>query len=388
MIRHIDSRSNGLGYLEQQRFERQVQGWKLITATSVLLLGLVAVELFWAEPAISSEVKSAFSGVVAVLGLVALLLWVVVQFIPIKVSWKSVSVALAGLLGIGWAVLFPLLLHEAYFSTLYVYGDLFVFLSVVAFFSYRPAMYLAVLPVLGSFFFTGIYSELEHEAISFLSLASRLLIAIVIRECLYHWFHSSVLHEFEEKRLRKELASVALVDPVTGLQNNRHFELMLDREIMAARRHNSDLTLMIVSVEPMRLYTMTCGYQAYEDLLKRVAKGLRRGIYRPRDFISRVGSDEFAIILPDTDMDGAQVVAPRIQRHVHRCCDYLVKLDLEEPVRVMISILEWTPDCSSSQMSKSMFDAINELRVQYENGDATSGDIVARYERLQKADLN
>ncbi|ELR67098.1 hypothetical protein C942_03699 [Photobacterium marinum] len=382
MIHHIDSRSNGQGYLEQQKFDRQLQGWKLITATSVLLLGLIAIELFWGQPTIDSSVKSSFSGVVAVLGVGALALWTVVQIITFRVRWQIVSLALAGLLGIGWAVLFPLLLHDTYFTTLYVYGDLFIFLSVVAFFSYRPAVYLAALPVLASFLFTRVSSELDHEAISFLSLTSRLLIVIVIRECLYHWFHSSVLHEFEEKRLRKELASVSLVDPITGLQNNRHFELMLDREIMAARRHNSEMTVMVVSIEPLRLYTMTCGYNAYEDLLKRVAKGLRRGVYRPRDFISRVGSDEFAVLLPDTDLSGAKVVAERIQRHVHRCCDNLVKLDLEEPVCVMISILEWAPSCNVNRMSKSMHDAINELREQYEESDE-KGDIVARYELLQ-----
>lgn len=381
MIHHIDSRNNGQGYLEQQKFDRQLQGWKLITATSVLLLGLIAIELFWGQPTIDSSVKSSFSGVVAVLGVGALALWTVVQIISFRVRWQIVSLALAGLLGIGWAVLFPLLLHDTYFTTLYVYGDLFIFLSVVAFFSYRPAAYLAVLPVLASFLFTKVSSDLDHEAISFLSLASRLLIVIVIRECLYHWFHSSVLHEFEEKRLRKELASVALVDPITGLQNNRHFELMLDREIMAARRHNSDLTVMVVSIEPLRLYTMTCGYQAYEDLLRRVGKGLRRGVYRPRDFIARIGSDEFAVLLPDTDGEGAKVVAERVQRHVHRCCDYLVKLDLEEPVCVMISMLEWSPGYSSTQMSKSMYDAVNELRLKYENSEKAS-DIVARYELL------
>lgn len=382
MIRHIDTRDSGQGYLEQQQFERQVQGWKMIITTSVLLLVLVAAELFWVEPAISSTVKSAFSGVVAVLGVAALVLWTLVQIISVKVRWQSVSLALAGLLGSGWAVLFPLLLHETYFSSLFVYGDLFVFLSVVAFFSYRPAMYLAVVPVFSSFLFIGVYSEIDHDAISFLSLFSRLLIVIVIRECLYHWFHSSVLHEFEEMRLRKELDSVALVDPVTGLQNNRHFELMLDREMMAARRHNSDLTVMVVSIEPLRLYTMTCGHNAYEDLLKRVAKGLRRGVYRPRDFIARVGSDEFAVLLPDTDLSGAKTVAERIQRHVHRCCDNLVKLDLEKPVSVMISILEWAPSCNVNRMSKSMHDAINELREQYEESEETE-DIVARYELLR-----
>jgi len=148
--------------------------------------------------------------------------------------------------------------------------------------------------------------------------------------------------------------------------------------------------LMIVSVEPLRLYTMTCGHQAYEQLLQRVTKGLRRGIYRPRDFIARVGSDEFAILLPDTDVSGAEIVAGRIQRHIHRCCDNLVKADLEQPVCVMISIMEWAPNWNVNQMRKHMHDAINELRADNELDDQDNDnenelvDLIARYEPLSR----
>ncbi|MCW8330672.1 membrane-associated sensor domain-containing protein [Photobacterium sp. SDRW27] len=381
MIRRIETWATGQDYFELQQFMRQEQGWKLIIVTSVLLLGLVIAELFWLEPTVSSYVKSLFSGGIAVLGLVAFVLWLVVQVIPIKVRWQTASLVLAGLLGSCWAVLFPLLIHYSHFSSFYVYSDLFIFLSVVAFFSYRPAMYLAIGPVFCSFLFSGMYLDLTHEAITVLSVASRLVIVIVVRECLYHWFHASVCHEFEEQRLRLELASVALVDPVTGLQNNKHFELMLDREIMAARRHHSELTLVIVSVEPLRLYTMTCGHQAYELLLNRVTKGLRRSVYRPRDFIARVGSEEFAILLPDTDLSGADVVAKRVQRHVHRCCDNLVKADLDQPISVMISVMEWAPNYSVNKMRKCMHDAINELRQEYEQDeDCEQADVIARYE--------
>ncbi|MGF1715003.1 membrane-associated sensor domain-containing protein [Photobacterium chitinilyticum] len=390
MIRHIETWTTGKDYFEQQQFKRQEQGWKLITITSLLLLGLVIIELFWLEPTVSSHVKSIFSGVFALMGGVAFVLWLVVQVIPINVRWQVASLALAGLLGGCWAVLFPLLIHYSHFSTFYVYSDLFIFLSVVAFFSYRPAMYLAIGPVFCSFLFAGVYLDPTHEALTVLSVASRLVMAIVVRECLYHWFHASVFHEYEEQRLRLELASVSLVDQVTGLQNSRHFELMLEREIMAARRHHSELTLMIVSVEPLRLYTMTCGHQAYEQLLQRVTKGLRRGIYRPRDFIARVGSDEFAILLPDTDVGGAEMVAGRIQRHIHRCCDNLVKADLEQPVCVMISIMEWAPNWNVNQMRKYMHDAINELRADNELDDQDNDneneqvDVIARYEPISR----
>ncbi|GAB3532522.1 GGDEF domain-containing protein [Photobacterium alginatilyticum] len=394
MIRHIETWTTGRDYFEQQQFKRQAQGWKLIIVTSGLLLGLVFIELFWLEPTVTSQVKSVFSGVLALLGGAAFVLWLVVQVMPIKVKWQIASLALAGLLGSCWAVLFPLLIHYSHFSTLYVYSDLFIFLSVVAFFSYPPAMYLAIGPVLGSFLFSGVYLELNHEALTVLSVISRLAIVIVVRECLYHWFHSSVFHEFEEQRLRQELATVSLVDPITGLQNSRHFELMLEREIMASRRHHSELTLLIVSVEPLRLYTMTCGHQAYEVLLKRVAKGLRRGVYRPRDFIARVGSDEFAVLLPDTDTEGSEIVAERIQRHIHRCCDNLVKADLEQPVCVKTSVIEWTPGWNVRQVFKHMHDAINVLRDDDkpedmdDSDDAEKGhepvDIIARYEPLSR----
>ncbi|MGF1874366.1 membrane-associated sensor domain-containing protein [Photobacterium frigidiphilum] len=363
MIRKIDQRNDGQRYFEQQQFQRQEQGWKLIIGTSVLLLALVAVELFWLVPTATSSSKSAFSGFVAVIGIISSVLWIVAQAVPFKVRWQSVSVALACLLGGGWALLFPLLIQQSHFFSVYAYSDLFIFLSVIAFFSYRPALYLAVLPILCSLLVTDMYFGGTNNAITFLSMGSRLIIIIVVRECLYHWFHASVWHEFEEKRLRKELASVALIDLVTGLQNDKHFELMLDREIMAARRHNSDLTVMMINIEPMHLYAMTCGHQACDDLLKRATKGLRRGVYRPRDFIARIGSSEFALLLPDTDASGAEIVAERMQRHVHRCCDMLVKGELEQPMAVMITIVEWAPNVNVRTMRRYMRDARSQLNL-------------------------
>ncbi|MGF1757500.1 membrane-associated sensor domain-containing protein [Photobacterium sagamiensis] len=381
MIRQIDQRNDGQRYFEQQQFQRQEQGWKLIIGTSVLLLTLVALELFWLVPTATSSSKSAFSGFVAVFGVIASMLWLLVQAIPFKVRWQSVSVALACLLGGGWALLFPLLIQQSHFFTVYVYSDLFIFLSVIAFFSYRPALYLAVVPILCSLLVTDMYFGYTNDAITFLSMGSRLIIIIVVRECLYHWFQASVWHEFEEQRLRQELASVALIDPVTGLQNDKHFELMLDREIMAARRHNSDLTVMMVNIEPLRLYAMTCGHQACECLLKRVTKGLRRGVYRPRDFIARVGSSEFALLLPDTDAVGAEIVAERVQRHVHRCCDRLVKGELEQPMAIMISIVEWAPNINMRKMRKYMDDASNHFNVDEQQELA---DCVSCYEPVKK----
>lgn len=363
MIRQIELRNDGQHYFEQQQFQRQEQGWKLIIGTSVLLLTLVAVELFWFVPTATSSSKSTFSGFVAIFGAIASVLWLVAQAVPFKVRWQSVSVALACLLGGGWALLFPLLIHQSHFLSAYAYSDLFLFLSVIAFFSYRPALYLAVVPILCSLLVTDTYFGYVDNAITFLSIGSRFIIIIVVRECLYHWFHASVWHEFEEQRLRQELASVALIDPVTGLQNDKHFELMLDREIMAARRHNSDLTVMMINIEPLRLYAMTCGHQASDYLLKRVTKGLRRGVYRPRDFIARTGSSEFALLLPDTDASGAEIVAERMQRHVHRCCDMLVKGELEQPMAVMISIVEWAPNMNVRTIRRHMRDARSQLNL-------------------------
>ncbi|GAL07378.1 diguanylate cyclase [Photobacterium aphoticum] len=298
--------------------------------------------------------------------------------------WQWISTALAAIYGLGWAGLFALPLHGTHLASVALYSDLFIIIAVIAFFSYRSATYLAVLPVLLAWLVsdtvlsdtalsntllpsTGL-SETHAfgmpEALIFFTVLVRVVMVIMVREYLYYWFHSSVWHGYQEQRLRLELANVALIDPLTGLQNHKHFDIVMEREVLSARRDNTQLAVVALSIAPLRWYGMTYGQEAAKALVKRIGRGLRRGTFRPRDFLARLNGDEFVVVLPDTDIEGAKVVVARLQQLVHQSCDTVIHQRLKQPVVVKGLVMEWQPDVSVHQFKRALSTQLTQLPAQ------------------------
>jgi two-component system chemotaxis family response regulator WspR len=113
-----------------------------------------------------------------------------------------------------------------------------------------------------------------------------------------------------------ELLHLSLVDPVTGVANRRHFDDMMDRAWRSAARHEFEIALIIMDIDFFKGYNDRLGHPAGDDCLRRVANELAAGLLRPDDFLGRYGGEEFAAILPRTDLAGAAVVAERLRSNV------------------------------------------------------------------------
>ncbi|PSW12173.1 sensor domain-containing diguanylate cyclase [Photobacterium sanctipauli] len=368
----LESGMDGQSYFECQQHYRQRQGWKLVAFTFLFLFALVALELFAVRrvvPHVAEDMVKLIAGGVATLlaGLVLLH-----QALPAMQRWQITSSVLAAVLGCGWAGLLLLPVFGAKLSSVALYTDLFTTISVIAFFSYRGATYLAVLPVLAAWMISDMVVAGGPEPLVVMAVLIRLLIVVVVREYLYYWFQSSVWHRYEEQRLRAELSNVALLDNVTGLQNSRHFDLVLEREVLAARRQNTELALVAFNIDPLRWHSMTYGQKEAKTVLRRISRGLRRGIFRPRDFLARLGSDEFVVLLPYTDLAGAKVVAERLQQQVHLSCDHTIMERLKRPVAVRSMVIEWLPTMSAAQLRQKMRD---QFELQRET-EADSDEII------------
>lgn len=122
--------------------------------------------------------------------------------------------------------------------------------------------------------------------------------------------HRGRIRELEREIVR--LSRVADRDPLTALGNRRSFERCLAVEWRRALRHGSHLTLALVDVDLFKLFNDTYGHPAGDRTLQRVAQCLSGALGRAADRVFRVGGEEFAIILPDTDEAGAALVGRRI----------------------------------------------------------------------------
>jgi diguanylate cyclase (GGDEF)-like protein len=130
------------------------------------------------------------------------------------------------------------------------------------------------------------------------------------------------LQEAEESALRKrsgELAALAellreqsLTDPLTGLYNRRHFEIALARELNRADRTGHPLSLLLFDVDNFKHVNDTHGHAAGDAALCAVASSMRARL-RGYDVACRIGGDEFAIIVPGTELSAATVLAEQLR---------------------------------------------------------------------------
>ncbi len=122
-------------------------------------------------------------------------------------------------------------------------------------------------------------------------------------------------HRFQERI--EELQKESVTDALTGLGNRRHFEQRLASEMSRARRFSHPLSLILLDIDDFKILNDTQGHPAGDRALKRVSEALLDNV-RNIDDVVRYGGEEFAIILPQTPIDLATVVAERVRTAMHR----------------------------------------------------------------------
>lgn len=106
------------------------------------------------------------------------------------------------------------------------------------------------------------------------------------------------------------------IDGLTGARNRRYFDERLASEWGRAVRNRSELSAVLVDVDFFKRYNDHYGHQAGDDCLRRVAAGLGAALKRPGDMLTRYGGEEFAVLLPETPLEGARVVARQLGEQV------------------------------------------------------------------------
>jgi len=145
--------------------------------------------------------------------------------------------------------------------------------------------------------------------------------------------HGYLIDETPQKKLEQQLTKMATTDELTDLFNRRHLMILLDVECNRFRRMGSHISLLMMDLDHFKRINDTWGHAAGDAVLIHFAKTLKH-LARKSDHIGRLGGEEFVMVLPETDGEGAQIFAEKI-RHAVAESSVVFK---EQTIRYTVSI--------------------------------------------------
>ncbi len=119
----------------------------------------------------------------------------------------------------------------------------------------------------------------------------------------------------ELKLAKQRYKELSITDYLTQIHNRRHFMELFDREFSRATRYLYDLSLVIFDLDNFKMVNDTYGHLQGDRVLKGVADGVKSEI-RSHDVFARYGGEEFILLLPQTPLKGASLVAEKIRRNI------------------------------------------------------------------------
>jgi diguanylate cyclase (GGDEF)-like protein/PAS domain S-box-containing protein len=136
-----------------------------------------------------------------------------------------------------------------------------------------------------------------------------------IAEQLAVALHQSDLYR-QLQAANQELDRLSKTDALTLLSNRRQFDIYLNQEWQRQMRNQAPISLILADVDHFKLFNDTYGHGEGDRCLARIAQAMQEAIRRPADLGARYGGEEFAIVLPDTQAEGAIEVVSLIRRRL------------------------------------------------------------------------
>ncbi len=143
------------------------------------------------------------------------------------------------------------------------------------------------------------------------------------------------------ERLSKE----ATTDGLTGAYNRRFFDDRFAAEFGRAQRQNIPLSLIMLDVDYFKLYNDNYGHPAGDKVLISVVAALKSQLHRPTDVVVRYGGEEFAVILPDSEVEGGRAIAEKLRVAVSDLNIPHSQSKVANHVTVSVGVAAYQPGC-------------------------------------------
>ncbi len=153
--------------------------------------------------------------------------------------------------------------------------------------------------------------------------------------------------------VNEELSRLAHIDSLTELNNRRGFVLHYGREWGRSSRESQPISVIMIDIDSFKTYNDNYGHLAGDDCLRLVSKILMSNLLRPVDMVARYGGEEFVVLLPNTSLDGAKLVAERLRSSIEN----ENMLHEFSPVGKCITISAGCAEKAAGQLPNQLIDA-------------------------------
>jgi two-component system, cell cycle response regulator len=174
--------------------------------------------------------------------------------------------------------------------------------------------------------------------------------------------------EHSLKTALEERRRMAMTDALTGAHNRRYFVRYLGAELKRARRFGTELSLLAIDVDHFKQINDKYGHAAGDAVLQKLVKRIQKSLPRDYDWCARLGGEEFAVVLPQTDLAGAAVVAERLRKAVEELPIHLSRGVRSITVSIGVSGLQAMPTRDVTTADLLLADADRYLYKSKEGG--------------------
>jgi diguanylate cyclase (GGDEF)-like protein/hemerythrin-like metal-binding protein len=156
--------------------------------------------------------------------------------------------------------------------------------------------------------------------------------------------YTQLFKDQKEAELKKQqsqntiLKEIAFVDSLTGVINRRKFQELSEKELTRSNRYKSSLSFLMLDIDYFKKINDTYGHDAGDEVLKHFSS-ICLDIARESDVVSRIGGEEFIIMLPVTDENGAYLLAERLRKKVFNSSIKVNNKTIKYSVSIGIGIL-------------------------------------------------
>lgn len=178
---------------------------------------------------------------------------------------------------------------------------------------------------------------------------------------IYRLKNVELTREIEErKKVQAELERIVTLDPLTSLFNRRHFFELTQQELERSRRYNRPISIIMLDIDHFKQVNDRFGHLVGDRVIVEVARRIQKALRRI-DLACRYGGEEFAILLPETNLHQAEMVATRLWQLVTRQPTVSGELKLKITVSVGVATYQLegmiTVDTLLDQADKAMYKA-------------------------------